>query len=94
MHGAELLVSVLIAHRDRTQQKIAVPAYVLGKCLHGDVYSVRKGVKVHARRPGVVEDYHGPGTVRDFHDCRNILHLHGDRARALAPHQACVLTKI
>ena len=85
---AQRLPCGFVLHRDRAQQQIAVAADILRHRLHGDVHAMRQRVEQHARRPGVVHDHQRSMGVRDFGDCRNVLHLHGDRAGALAPHQA------
>ena len=84
---AQLSIDGLVPDRNRAQQQVAMSANVLGERLHGYIDAVCESVKVHARRPGIVQHYQRSSLMRCFRDRRDILDLHGDGARALAPDQ-------
>jgi hypothetical protein len=62
-----------------------VPADVLRERLHGDIHTVREGVEQDPGGIGIVECQNSTVTMCDRGYGRYVLHLHGQRARALAP---------
>ena len=62
-------------------------ADVLREGLHADVHAVREGVEQHTGGVGVVERHGDASRPCGGDDGRHVLHLHRDRARALAPDQ-------
>ena len=57
--GADFLVQIFVADRDRAEEQIAVAADIFRERLHGDVDAVFEGVEEDAGGPGVVEhDFH------------------------------------
>ena len=90
MRFTQALEYLWIARGNGAEQQIAVSAHVLGQRLHGHVNAVSKSVKINAGRPCVVEGDERAVTMRGFSDGGRVLHLHGDGAGALTPHQARV----
>ena len=87
MGTADAGISLLVSDRDGAEQQVAVSSDILREGLHTDVHAMREGVEQHAGGVGVVERYGDASRPCRGDDGRQVLHLHGDGARALAPDQ-------